>query len=184
MRAEMLPLVLWLALFGCCAAVFLHVPSGFQGLIPPELEELNQNFTSKQESFLEDAILLLGEGKGDAVQYLKRRDPTLAKIAAPAFRSVEKKLENLNPRSIKFIGQLMEFLSSIPDDRRPDKNGNPKVPKEVHEISLASTWLNELNNETRTEIERVFPQIAKTLESKEFDTHARNEMSRNGWVIN
>ncbi|KAI6230244.1 hypothetical protein M3Y99_01079400 [Aphelenchoides fujianensis] len=180
MRNFVLPLVL---AAGFCAAIVLHVPHEFEGLIPAELEELNANFTKKQEGLLQDALLLLGEGSGDAVAFLKARDPELAKLVSPAFRSVEKKLDKMSPEATRFIGHLMEYLSAKPDDRHPDKNGNPKVPKEVHEISLAATWAH-LENKTRTEMERVFPRIAKVLGSEEFDKHAKSEMSRNSWAIN
>lgn len=87
-------------------AVFLHAPPEFQGLIPSDLEELNRNFTEKQESLLQEAILLLGEGQGKADAYLKTRDPELAKIASHAFKNVEKKLDKMNPESIKFVAQV------------------------------------------------------------------------------
>lgn len=75
-------------------------------MIPSDLEELNQNFTEKQETLLQNAILLLGEGQGKAVAYLKNRDPQLSKIASSAFRNVEKKLDKLSPEAIKFIAQV------------------------------------------------------------------------------
>jgi hypothetical protein len=67
---------------------------------------MNGQFTSKQEALLQEAILLLGEGQGDAVAYLKKHDPELARTVAGTFASVEKKLDKMSRESIKFIGQV------------------------------------------------------------------------------
>ncbi|KAI6184821.1 hypothetical protein M3Y97_00637300 [Aphelenchoides bicaudatus] len=140
-------------------------------------------FTEKQEALLQEALLLLGEGQGDAVAFLKKRDPELAKVVSTAFTSVEKKLDGMSKESIKFIAQLMDYLRTSPDNLKPDKNGNPQVPKEVHEISLVSSW-SQLDSKTKTEVQSLFPSIAKTLKSAEFKEHARNEMNKHGWTIN
>ena len=129
------------------------------------MEELNQNFTEQQEHLLQHAILLLGEGEGKAVAYLKAHDPQLAKTASSAFSSVEKKLEKMSPDATKFIAALMDYLKTSPGELKPDKNGNPQVPKEVHGISVISVWSN-LDSKIKAELQGVFPSIAKTKRSE------------------
>lgn len=59
----------------------------------------------------------------------------------------------------------MDYLKTRPGMLKPDKNGNPQVPKEVHEISIVGSW-SKLDSKTKAELQSVFPSIAKTIRSK------------------
>jgi hypothetical protein len=59
----------------------------------------------------------------------------------------------------------MEYLGTKPGNLKPDKNGNPQVPKEVHEFSIVGSW-DKLDSKTKDELQDVFPSIAKTVKSK------------------
>lgn len=58
----------------------------------------------------------------------------------------------------------MDYLRTSPNNLKPDKNGNPQVPKEVHEISIVSSW-SQLSAKTKAEVQEVFPLMAKTIRS-------------------